>query len=287
MPSDTQTQEAQTEVQQAQTNEQPAQETEQKKLDTDQIKKRRYFSPDQKEHAVSYLNLINQTIQKLGLQNVGQTNVDMASNEQGVITDITLPEGSGLMIRPIMSRENKDEQGKMTVADIVIASVPDITTLANDEGGAAFLQDIVEDAFARKVASMFNQWQKAKDSGMEEAFALPANLAEWITKSTRGAGLEAWNAVGADSAKELRGRGLKSITTKDVLRAILMSAEYAKDQYPKINQAVWVAIINKCKEESMKQGHPGDLFDQWIATRDERILEHEEVEAETLADLGL
>lgn len=170
--------------------------------------------------------------------------------------ELTLPEGHGVVVCSIASRE-KGLRG------VVIATAPTLETAASAEGGNAYLQELHESTIMDRVVASVRQRNDAVIAGR-----VPVAIGEFLNPPRRGSeGIAAYRAVAQMFVDALRAKGAKSVTVTS-LRHICESVSFAKSEFPAIDQAVWVNIINTMAAKAVAKGESRAIFYQWLATRD-------------------
>jgi len=183
---------------------------------------------------------------------------------QNFAEDAELPDGFGIVVRPVTARAKSGEAGK-TLRGVVVGFAPTLETLLGCEQGAAFVREIVESALSDKLVAAVRGRDDAPFGGV-----MPATLAEFLTRATRSSGLEAYRAVAELFVAAIRSKqkkGAKPITI-GTLRMVCESAAYASSAYGAIPQATWVSIIQTMRSKAVALNESPAIFDQWLATRD-------------------
>ncbi len=176
------------------------------------------------------------------------------------------PAGYGLAVIPLTERV--DGQGNVTKG-MAIAAIPDFETIAADADGSSWVQKQITDAMLRQVSTA----AKSKDGQLT---SIPFKVADFAT-SSRSSGLAGFNHVGALFVKALKTKGLK-LMSKALLRQILASAAFAEQQYPRLPQENWVAVLSSMVSHAAKDGIDVSGLKHWLSTRDTETVDMADVD---------
>ena len=177
----------------------------------------------------------------------------------------TLPEGYGVSILPVDTRNPVQGEKQLRVG-VGIVAAPSAELLRNttDPEVVKWVNDILQANVLNRIANAM----RPKNDGSVPA-SIPFTLHDFIT-STRPQTTAVWNEIAPPFLKVLQKRNETfKLVTKDMLRRMLSSAEYATQIAPTISQEIWVGIIKKMRELAEKKGKQVEVFDQMLATRDE------------------
>lgn len=240
---------------------------------SDEMRRRRYFPPSKLNDAFAYVSNIIATIESrnAALGEGKKENLPFIYNF--ATEDIKIPDGFGLLVSPQLKRvkadqRKTDDEDKQVLVGYVVAQLPDMELLAKSEKGAEFLQNATVSELSRKLKSSVIAHLKG------DLASLPSTVEAFLERKSIGEGLEAFNKTCGPIIKVLHDQKFATMH-KEQLKNVFMSADYAKDQYPNIPQARWVAIMHIMKEEAAKKSPPlpGTIFDTWIASRDTKVFE--------------
>jgi len=219
-----------------------AEQTEQPTL---QDVEKKYFSSTQLEAGQTY---IGEVMEICGRENVSPV-LNFDSDEE-------FPAGYGLAVIPLTERVA--ERGNVTKG-IAVAAIPDFEAVANDTAGGDWIKKQIVDAMIRQV----NSAAKSDDGTLT---SIPFSINDFVT-SSRASGLAGFNAVAAQFVKALKKKGLK-LLSKGILRQILASAAFAEQQYPKVAQESWVAVLDSMIKHAESEGVDTTGLKHWKGTRD-------------------
>jgi hypothetical protein len=183
--------------------------------------------------------------------------------------------GYGIMVAPISKRT--EAKGNV-VTGIAVAAIPDLATVQAHENGASYVQDVV-------IASMVNKLLNAvRPRGAEGAIAasVPFTVDDFITSNRAEGVLVAYRQLAPAYVKVLKKKGLKYLT-ETILRQTLSNAAFAEQQFPKITQDKWVALIDSMIAAATKDKLAPGMLLEWKATRDSVTIGSDDVD---LSDLS-
>lgn len=208
---------------------------------------RKSFSVDELEKAQEYIGEAVAAAKAEGVEPV--FNFDINEN---------LPEGYGLSVIPLTERVTG--KGNVTKG-LCIAAVPSVNTILEDDTGESWIVKQITDILVRNIKSA------AMPSDDGSITSLPFRVLDFTT-STRASALAAFNAVASLYVKALKDKGLKFMS-KGLLRQVLSSAAFAKQQFPRIGQDNWQVVISSMKSHAAKEGLDSGILSHWEKTRDE------------------
>jgi hypothetical protein len=228
-------------------NEQTQAETKETEKFTLQDVARKSFSVDELESAQAY---ISKAVEAAKAEKVDPVfNFDVNEN---------LPEGYGLAVIPLTERVTG--KGNVTKG-LCIAAIPSVNTILEADSGESWVIKQITDILIRNVKS------SATPSDDGSITSIPFKVEDFTT-STRASALAAFNAVASLYVKALKEKGLKFMS-KGLLRQVLASAAFAKQQFPKIDQDNWQLVIKSMKAHAAKDGLDAGILSHWAKTRDE------------------
>ena len=181
--------------------------------------------------------------------------------------------GYGIAIDHIAKRGANGNE----IIGILVAGVPDFETVMNAENGSAFVKDSVIDKMLAKLKNAVRP--RGEDNSVSAS--VPFTIVDFITSNRPEGILIAFNAVAPAYVKMLKKKGL-SLMTVAILRQTLQSSAFATQNFPKIEQAKWVTILDSMIAKSTAEGKPVGILTDWKATRDSAELKDADVD---LSDL--
>ncbi len=184
------------------------------------------------------------------------------------------PAGFGVAIIPIMKRT--DERGN-EVTGIAIAAIPDIATVQSHQLGQQYVVDTVINSMINKLA---NAVRPRGDAGTVSA-SVPGTVEDFITSNRVEGILLAFRKLAPVYVKVLKKKGLKFIT-EGILRQTLQSAAFAEQQFPKIGQDKWQAVLDNMVATATSEGIAVGILTEWKETRDSVEMQDDNVD---LSDL--
>ena len=176
-----------------------------------------------------------------------------------------VPEGYGIAILPVDKKNPVQGQPQIRVG-VGIVAAPSAELLLQTED-AEVVKWRNETLLAHVLNRIANAMRPKEDGSLPAS--IPYTLHDFVT-SSRPQTTAVWNEIAPPFLKVLQKRNETfKLVTKDMLRRMLSSAEYATQIAPTINQTIWVGIIKKMRELAEKKGKQTEVFDQMISTRDE------------------
>ena len=151
-------------------------------------------------------------------------------------TDQELPDNYSIAIVPLT--ETIKGKGRV-IMSVLIGVFPDIQTILQDAAGAAWA---VKKLSENLISQLKNTRNKMINAAELDEF--PFTVADFVStgKTSVYAG---YNLVAVDFVKALKKKSKSlSFISKILLRQILASAQFAEQQFPRIDQKNWVFIIN-------------------------------------------
>lgn len=186
-----------------------------------------------------------------------------------------LPDGYGLGVIPI-SKRIKNENVTLGVA---IAGIPDVETVRQHENGNQFVNDSVVNTMMAKLANA----TRPRGEDNETAASIPFTIEDFITSNRPEGVLLAFRTYASAYVKVLKKGGLK-LLTESILRQALQSKAFAEQQFPKVPQDKWVAILESMIRRAEKDAIAVGLLAEWKQSRDSATLSDDDVD---LSDLDL
>jgi len=180
--------------------------------------------------------------------------------------DEDFPETHGLAIIPLTERV--EGFGNVTKG-VAIAAIPDFEAILEKPEGQAFIRKQTLDNLVRQVAASCKQKEGQLTS-------IPLSIVDFCT-SSRASGLAGFNHVATLFVKALKKKGLK-LMSKALLRQILASASFAEQQYPRLPQANWVAVLNSMIAHAEKDNIDVSGLRHWVSTRDTETIDMKDVD---------
>ncbi len=207
--------------------------------------KRKHFSSTALEDGQKYIGEVMQVCDANSIDPVFNFDIEQE-----------FPEGYGLAVIPL----TKQVAGFGNVTQgIAIAAVPDYDTVAANPDGVLWIQKQTNAAMLRQIAT-------AAKAETGQITSIPFKVADFAT-TARSTGLLAFNHLATAYVKALKTKGLK-LMSKALLRQILASAAFAEQQYPRLPQSNWVAVINSMVKHAEKDGIDTTGLHDWLKTRD-------------------
>lgn len=178
--------------------------------------------------------------------------------------DADFPAGYGLSII-INTERSADKTGNIPV-EVVIAAVPEPETVAADPAGAEWSRNAIISALLTKLSSAARGMRRAGGSISN----LPFSVSEFIS-SQRGSGesLAVFNALAGIYVKGFKAKGFSHMS-KNLLRSLLQSAEFAEQQFPGTPQARWEGLLNAM----ITKAEAGIMVDKQLVKYNPAILRH-------------
>jgi hypothetical protein len=226
---------------------------------------REYFAPSELAKAQEHLQEVLTITEANGVGIVRNFNAEE-----------DFPAGYGLCVLPI-SKRRANGDGNETIG-VAVAAVPDPETIANAEGGADFIRKTILDAEIAKLANAV----RPRGEGNAVAASIPFSVQDFITSSRGGESMATFRKLAPVYVKALKNKGIRFMTGI-LLRQVFQSASFAEEQFPKIPQEQWIAIIDSMIAKAGAEKMDVAVLNNWKETR-------AQVEAQTgdvdLSDLG-
>lgn len=208
---------------------------------------RKSFGADDLTNAQNYIGQVVEACNGAGVKPV--FNFD---------TDAELPEGYGLSVIPLTERVTG--QGNVTKG-VCIAAVPSVNTILSADSGENWVVNQINSILLRSIKSA------ATPSDDGSISSIPFKVEDFTT-STRSSALAAFNAVASLYVAALKQKGLKFMS-KALLRQVLSSADFAAQQFPKIDQENWQVVLKSMMAHASKEGIDSGILTHWANTRNE------------------
>lgn len=188
-----------------------------------------------------------------------------------------MPDGYDVAIIPVTKRTEAD--GNVPVA-LWITAIPSLEAIAAHEKGQQYIADKIADALMSKVANSVRPNEKKGAAPL----SVPLSIDDFIIAATRDQGLSTFREHAKDWVKGLREAGLVAMNAS-LLRQVLSSASFASQQFPKIPQAKWVALIDKMIARAARENLDPGIIAVWKQTRDETTLGADDFDVDALDKL--
>jgi hypothetical protein len=219
----------------------------------------------------------------------------LGMDEEGnfVFDSELFPPTMRVMISTLSTRVDGD---KSKIKGIVVAPVPSFDAIIADDAGKAWLEKIVGTELQRiAVAGLrdrkVNGVQETTDiQSIEVLDAMPKTLADYVTSNRGGSStlLEAfennWKSIKLALAN-LSPAWKRANLSKREFKFGMSSKAYAYQYYPTIEEnkagSIFVHALNAFILEAEKTGGDTSIFHQWLANRDNNVID---IEAEDEAD---
>ena len=212
---------------------------------------KKIFTASDTDNAVAYVGKVQSVVD----ENAIVWNFD-PNGEEG------LPEGYGIGVFPVSERNA--ETKKNVLSQVIIAGVPDFSTVMEDEAGRDFVINALNNAISTKLANAVRN--------ADGPVKLPLSVRDFVTRKTRGDDLKSFNELSQGLIKLLKDMGFKNMN-KPTLRGCLNNADMAESQYPKVPQEQWEKLLDVCILMAGKKGLDDSIFVHWKATRDDATFE--------------
>jgi hypothetical protein len=232
-----------------------------KKKALDSIKKA-YFPSAKLADAQTTIDAMNTVCSEYGLAVV--FNFD---------TEKEFPAGYGIGIVPISKRSG----GETVTLGVAIAAIPDIETVQEHDNGNQFVIDAVIGNMMAKLANAV----RPRGDNNETASSIPYSVDDFITSNRPEGVLLAFRTYAGAYVKVLKKGGLK-LLTESILRQALQSKAFAEQQFPKVGQDKWLAILDNMIARAEKDGIAVGMLADWKTSRDSATLSDDDVD---LSDL--
>lgn len=188
-------------------------------------------------------------------------------------TEKEFPAGYGIGIIPIAKRSG----GENIVLGVAISAIPDVETVKEHENGNAFVVDAVVGNMMAKLANAV----RPRGENNETASSIPFTVEDFITSNRPEGVLLAFRKYANAYVKVLKKGGLK-LLTESILRQALQSKAFAEQQFPKVGQDKWLAILDNMIARAEADDIAVGMLAEWKTTRDSATLQDDDVD---LADL--
>ena len=188
-------------------------------------------------------------------------------------TEKEFPVGYGIGIVPISKRH----AGETITLGVAIAAIPDIATVQDHENGMQFVLDAVVGNMMAKLANAV----RPRGDNNETASSIPFSVEDFITSNRPEGVLLAFRKYANAYVKVLKKGGLK-LLTESILRQALQSKAFAEQQFPKVGQDKWLAILDNMIARAEADDMAVGMLAEWRKTRDSATLQDDDVD---LADL--
>lgn len=182
-----------------------------------------------------------------------------------------MPDGYDVAIVPLTKRT---ETGNVPTA-LWIAAIPSLETVQGHAKGADYIRDVVGTALMAKLA---NSVRVKRDNG---PLSVPLSVDDFIIAASRDQGLGAFREHVKDWVQGLKNAGLVGMNAT-LLRQVLSSASFASQQFTRIPQSKWVALLDKMIAKARGAGLDPGIMEVWKQTRDETTLGADDFDPEAL-----
>lgn len=183
------------------------------------------------------------------------------------------PAGYGIGIIPIAKRVG----GETVTLGVAIAAIPDVAEVQAHENGNQFVTDAVVGNMMAKLANAV----RPRGEQNETASSIPYSVDDFITSNRPEGVLLAFRKYANAYVKVLKKSGLK-LLTESILRQALQSKAFAEQQFPRVGQDKWLAILDNMIARAEADGVAAGMLTEWKQTRDSATLTDEDVD---LSDL--
>lgn len=187
------------------------------------------------------------------------------------------PANCGLAVLPLSERQDVlvdgKPKGKNVTIGVAIAAVPTLEAVSENTAGEHFMRRLLADHCFAKLANAFRP-KKDGQSG-----TAPRTLEDFMSSMRGGEGLKTYTTLAPDFVKALRDLGMKWCN-QSILRSVLQSAPFAASKFGRIEQTVWVAILDRMIKAANEKGLDPKVLEDWKENRDQAELQ--EVDAEDI-----
>lgn len=218
-------------------------------LSKDKLRERTYFAPDKLAEAGPFIS-----------QLAGSSPVPIHWGLD--LNNPEIAEGFGVLVQPLMERAAGG--GEMKLTDIIVCPVPSLNLVVADEQGASYLQQVVIEAFGRKLKQAVNGFKETAGSKLQ----LPKTLQAFVEAARRGSQLATFKELAPKFVKALKKRGYSQITN-DMLYNCFTSASFSQQVFPRIVQDQWLFLIDRMIEAAKTAKLDTELLESWKASRAE------------------
>lgn len=189
--------------------------------------------------------------------------------------------GTRVMISKLSTRVDGE---KSKLKGIVVAPVPSEEQILADEAGRAWLSKIINTELQRLSVSGLRDRKDAPTDIQSAAVldSMPKCLADFVTSSRGGSSTlmqafeENWKIIKAGLAKLSPSWVRANITKREFIYS-MSSKAYAFAEFATLEEnkagSLFEMAIRGFKAKAMEQGLDYSIFDQWAATRDEKVIE--------------
>ena len=231
------------------------------------------------------------------LSDVDMVAVGLTMNDAGeLVFDPAKYDGNEVMICKVDERLGS---GNVKTRAIQISPTPTIEALLADEHGKAWVAKKVRTALNAEAVRPIRKVDADKkfvyQLGSDEMIAaIPCTLEDFVTSAERGSSLleayeELWSEIRkfiGERSTAFRNRGIN----KKQFRLSMSSAAYASRMFPELETtksgvSVFVFAINAFKTVAETRGYDTQIFDDWLAKRNEAVIDEDDDEEE--AELSL
>jgi hypothetical protein len=188
-----------------------------------------------------------------------------------------MPEGYDVAIVPVTKRT--ETSGNVPVA-LWIAAIPSLEVIASHDKGTAWIQDKIADACISKLANAVRPSEKKTDGPL----SVPLSVDDFIIAATRDQGLATFRTEAAEWIKGLKAAGLAAMNPT-LLRQVLSSSAFASQQFPKIPDAKWAALLDKMIAKAQTKSLDPGIMAVWKQTRTETTIGADDFDLEALDNL--
>lgn len=207
---------------------------------------------------------------------VNQKNEDGSAKYHVVSWEGDWPEGAGMAILPLARNETlhkgtKDEVTARRCFAVMVWPYWGLDAVMSHENGAKYLASIIE---ADQAARILNPMRKqAWEEGKFDPTSCPKSLADHIEgMAADGGAVKSYNELAKVMLPSLKGMSpvFKNFNPA-LLRQYLSNAPLARSFSAEIEDSgFWVKIIEEMKAAAIKANMNAEVFDQWLATRNEQ-----------------
>ena len=181
--------------------------------------------------------------------------------------------GDGIVVIPMA----KSSGVEYIILGQAMSAIPNVETVKAHENGNAFVIDAVIGNMMAKLANAV----RPRGENNETASSIPFTVEDFITSNRPEGVLLAFRKYANAYVKVLKKGGLK-LLTESILRQALQSKAFAEQQFPKVGQDKWLAILDNMIARADADGIAVGMLAEWKTTRDSATLSDDDVD---LADL--
>ena len=217
------------------------------------LKERTYFAPANFEAGKAAVG----TIQK-------QDNILKYFNFDPAKMD-TIPKDHGLLVQPIYERAKK-KGDPLQLNGIIVAHVPDVKLVAQGEKGQTYLQEALDEVYARRLKQDIAQSQASHTK-----LKLPETLDEFIESDRRD---NLFQDLMQSWVRKLKNNGgTLALLSQGILKNALMSASFAQSFAPRIPQSDWEKVLDRMTEEAKTANLDASVLASWKINRNSFAIE--------------